>query len=341
MYVHETPPFTFRTEDILDPNDLNENAAYVARVGEAVFQKRYTHSILTLPYVLSCATGYSHTDSQELRRYRFKCHQTVVLERIILIGNVSAGAEVTVDLYVESTGLAPSGVTNPILTVADGSLAAVEERDLFGQSVVLSADVEYCLELKGTSFSTQRLDLQLHLRADRFNIAGTDEYPAVQPALYTEADTLDGPAISADVAACAAVVTAGVALTTGVKPMFFQATGFTTSTDADLLRFSIPRVDSGAARSRVVRIFGYAVMASAPAPGSGVIFTLETSAGSSLATAIAGVSGAAFGSGSSSTAVNLAGSGVDSGTTSDDYRLVISSNTAVSCGKAYAYIWIE
>ena len=334
MKILSKPPFEYKTGSLMDPNDVNQNQQYMLRAIAECGSKRFSHTPVVLPYYTDCATGYSQADSSEKLSYRFSAMDTVWLEHAFLDGYVSGTA--TINLYDTATGLAPSGVVNPILSASGTTF------DLTGQVIQLDAGHTYRFGLEGTSFSTTKLDLVLHFRSDRFNTAGTDTLVTPSVTSFTEASPLSATTFNANVSAINNAVTSNTGKTRAAKPMVFIAQNFTPSTDGYLLQWTIPVVDTSVYRSKVVKMDVFALYSTAGSAGNQVTWTLNNASGVSTGlTASADMNGVTFATASSSTSVALesATTGAQSNT-SKDFSLTVSTN-AHTVVKSYAVLWIE
>lgn len=348
MKVHTTSPFWFRNGALLDPAIHNQNTMYARDVVDDVSSKRYTHTPLTFSYVESCATGYTQALSAEKRSYRFTCPNTIELERAIFHyqgTGAGSGASVFINLIDVATGNAPTGISNPILSITTDASSATQTA-AFVRPVTFTAGQQYRFEISASgNFTAEKADLTLHLRSDRYLPFGTDEYQEPTLVLLSEASTQDAATFLSTVTpiTTAATNNFSATYTPALKPFAVVAHNFISSTSINLLRFDIPRAMDTERRSNIVRVFLAVVMSANGAGGQTVSLQIQNQAGTVLSTTSVSVSGTQAAQTSATVATDLATytpPAIKTNTASD-YRLVLATNGAVSVFRAHALVFIE
>ena len=346
--IFTTSPYQFVVGELLDPSAQAMNTEYARDAVLDVAAKRFNHAPLTLQFVESCAVGYTQALSQEQRSFRFFCPNTIELVRAFFSyqgTGAGSGSTVQVNLVDMSTGLAPPGVTNPILTISADATASTQPAT-FLRPVVFTAGQQYRFELTASgAFAAEKAEVTLHLRSDRYTPAGTDQLQTPALVLLNETNDLSAATFAGTVTpiTTAAANNFGTALVPALKPILVSAHNFTNAAGfANLLRFDIPRATNTQRRANLIRVFLAAVMSSPGNAGQTVSLQLQDQAGGVLSTTSVSVAAAAAAQTTATIAVNLATStaGIKS-TTASDYRVVLATNDVISVYKAYAYIWVE
>lgn len=332
------PPWIFQTGHVLDPQHINDNLDYVVGAAEDVYGRRFTHTPVVYPWHIDSVNGLTDGYSQEARSYRVRAVDTLWVERIYLDGYCISGTA-TLNVYDVATAMAPTGVTNPVATIS-----TTDDTVIFNQEMQIAAGSTYRFELAGT-FTTGRLDMIVHYRSDRFNQSGTDLYATPTFAHFTEESTVGAAAFQAQ---HDAVATAVADLATDgarcLKPFVVVASNFTSATDADTLRFEIPRIYSSRGTCTIYRIEGYAIYATAGSGGETVTWTLQNSAGTALGlTATCQMSGQTYNTASDSSPTvdtHSSTTGAES-LVANDYRITVANSSTKICTRAYCYLWVK
>ena len=273
----------FTSGDALSPTDLNDVFLYSKDALADVSEKRYALAAIVFPFVADVASGITNASILRVRTQRFTCPVACTVVRAFLNGNVTAASAMTIALKRADTGVVPTGATAPYLNVVAGSTTAVDVNDTNTQSVELDAGVSYDLIIEGSSFSTERCDVILHVQVDRWRAGGLMAVPD-----FAFADFTDGLADallvgSAGVGATVALATEVAKLTArGMSAAMVTSTGLTVlSVPADLLKV-IPVPSSSRCSSRIVR--AYLTSSSQAAVGNTCTATIRDATGTTVAT---------------------------------------------------------
>lgn len=337
-----TQPLTYVTGDVLAPEDLDRAWLYSRDAVADVAQRRWTKGFLTFPFVQDVATPYTNATTAELLSYRFTCPVTCQVERAFLSGNLTCTGDVQVNITKVSGGTTPTGATAPYLSTG-GTIASAstDTADVNVDRVQLEAGAEYKITVSGTTFSFDRFDVTLQVAVDRWNVSGALAIPNFNPTLLTDLNMADATLVAANNTALATEAVKFASALTAPTPMLFVAHGFTSATDTDLLRFTVPRFSNVRGQAIVKRIYVYAVMSGTG--GGTVTATLKSAGGSTLASASANVAGVTFASADSG-ALSVALTAAPTGTSADtsvDCRLEFANSSAgTSCLRAHAIVWI-
>lgn len=271
----------FTTGDSLSPTDLNDVFLYAKDALADVSEKRYAIAAITFTFIKNMAGGILNSSTIGVRTQRFTCPVACTVVRAFLNGNVTAASDMTISLQRAVTGVVPTGATTPYLNVVAGATTAADVNDTNTQSVVLDAGVSYDLIIGGTSFTTERLDVVLHVQVDRWRAGGALALPD-----FAFADFTDGLADALLVGS--AGVGATVDLTTQVAKLssramsaaMFTHTEFTTVDSTGLRTLPVP--SSFRSSSRIVR--AYLTSSSRNLLGNVCSATLKNAAGTTVAT---------------------------------------------------------
>lgn len=274
----------FTAGDALSPTDLNDVFLYAKDALADVSEKRYALAAIVFPFVADVANGITNASILRVRTQRFTCPVACTVVRAFLNGSVTAASDMTIALKRAVTGVVPTGATTPFLNVAAGATTTADVDDTNTQSVSLDAGVSYDLVIEGSSYSTERCDVILHVQVDRWRAGGPLAVPG-----FDFVDFTDGLADALLVAGSAGVGGAA-GLTTEVAKLsaramsaaMVTATGFNLfSVPADLLKV-IPVPSSLRCASRIVR--AYLTSSSQAGVGNSVSAVLKNAAGTTVAT---------------------------------------------------------
>lgn len=330
------PPHKFKTGALLDPNRINDNMAYMLDANNDVASKRFSKSIISIPFEVDVANGYTDGYSQEVRSYRFTAVHTMWIERAFLEGQLASGTA-TLSVFNIATGLPPAGVVNPIFTPTTDYAQLY-----YGSEILIPAGTTLRFELTGTPFVVDKLDLILHIRTDRFFTGSTNVVSNPIVTNLTQADGIAAATLSTNYAAIDAAVAANSTKNTARKVMFFVANNFTNSTDVDLLRWDIPRTDANGNRQTVIGINLFAIYATTGTTSTFVSWSLQTETGGTTGVSAAAPMSGLILSGSTTVATSTLATavpGIESDSTKD-YRITVANSSAINCVKSYAYVWI-
>lgn len=342
MKVHTTQPVVFATGEVLDPDDLNEVALYAQDALGDVAGRRFTRGVLLLPFVEDVGTPYIETMNAEELTFRFICPVTCVVERGFLHANLVSSAVVNV-LITKGASTQPTGCTDPYLSTGAAVASAADDTlDINVDRFVMTAGTEYRIKLSTTgTFTADRFDVSLHILTDRWTPAGATSVPSISPTLFKDADAPNGT----NVAAIATALTSAAGRLASEKnaPAPFLAAvrhHFTSVTDADTLKFLIPRLNASRCQGIVRRVYLWAYMAGTG--GGTVTATVRKADTTVVVTVTANVAGVTQASGDSGALVDdLTDSGASPATAADDWSIELANSSAgTDCVKAYALVWL-
>lgn len=273
----------FTSGDALSPTDLNDVFLYAKDALADVSEKRYALAAIVFPFVDDVANGITNASILRVRTQRFTCPVACTVVRAFLNGSVTAASAMTIALKRAVTGVVPSGATIPFLNVAAGATTAADVDDTNTQSVSLDAGVSYDLVIDGSSYSTERCDVILHVQVDRWRAGGALAVPGLYFIDFTDglADAL--LVGSAGVGATVELTTEVAKLSArGMSAAMVTSTAFNFVTPAaDLLKV-IPVPSSLRCSSRIVR--AYLTSSSQAGVGNSVSAVLKNAAGTTEAT---------------------------------------------------------
>lgn len=338
MKVLTTSPVVFATNDVLDPGDVSETYNRARDSLLDVEQKRWEHHTIVLPFVESLSSTYTQASSLEERTYRFMCPTTCIVERAFLNANLVSSADVQVTI-ASVAAVTPAGATTPWLATG-GAVAAntVDVTDLNVDRVLLVAGTTYLIVVSsGGTFTLSRFDVILHVATDRWTQAGSSVLPAYNPTLPTDANAIDATVIASNNSTLATAAALFSANKLAPAPELMVAHNVT---NAAAVTFRIPRLDSTRAQCIVVRLMLFVHMDSA-ATAATVTALLKDNSGATVQTltaAMAGVSQKTVDSGVIAQSLAAVASSANS---SDDFTLVVSTNTADNVRKVYALMWVS
>ena len=340
MKVLTEQPIRFATGGLVDPDEVNKAFLYAADALEDVSERRWQRTAVVLPYTVDCAVPYTQALSGDVLAYLFTAPWDCVVERGFLSGNITTGSTsaLVVDVVDTVGGQIPAGCTSPFLSVGPVGPVAAEVFDRSAGSFRMLAGQTYQFSIKASpSFSTNRLDLILHLAVDRW---ASTPYPSFDPVLLTDANAADPGVVNGNKSA---LVIEAAKLTTvrGLSPMVCVKHNFNNATSVNALLFPIPRLRTPRAFQRVVRIDFVVVMATTA--GTTVTCGLHNNGGTLLASAVANVAGVATATattGPIAVVIDTTTTGITAIPTSD-YSIRFSAGSAVNVLKAYATVWTE
>lgn len=335
MKVLTEQPVKFATGGTLAPEDLNRVMLYAQDAVADVAQRRWAKATLTLPFTRTVGDPYTQALAAEELTWRFACPFECVLERAYLSGNLTCTGQLQFSLTT-AAGATPTGATTPYLAT-DGSVtdATVDTADFNVDRVVLSAGVEYKLTVSGTTFSLARADVTLFLAVDRWKSSGSLDVPVFTPTLHLASGSPNATTVNANTTALALQANKFQSAR-GMTPVFFAVTDLAGGATQTM---SLPRWES--TRARAVFTYTYAAAVMASSTTGTLSIAVKNSSGVSVGGQTLNVSASTFGSQLINGSLqSLTGSGVSASTTSD-YTVSITNNTAVNALKAYVIVWVE
>jgi hypothetical protein len=334
MKIKPQAPHQYIDGELLAPSKVNRNNAYFKSAIEAVADKRFSYSVVTLPFYLGI-TGISQADNQGTRSYLIYAPLTMTIEQMFLNGSLASGAA-TVVIYDAVTGTtAPSGVANPIFTTTTTS-----QELSYTQGITIPAGSTYRIEITGATFTTSKLDLIMHIKTDRFMPGSSDvkQTPIFTP--VTEADAINATTFASQISAMSAVVTANSNNTNAVRVEAYVFANVATGTDADLRRREVALSTSTVATGTVHTMFQHSSYASSGAVFTTVAATLGDASGTTtgLATscAMSGVTEAT----ATDSSPQVALTGASASNSALDYRITLVNSAATNSPKTVVWLFI-
>jgi hypothetical protein len=188
-------PALFRTGGTLSPRDINENLTHMETLLRDAQERRYINHVLRLPLQTSLDAPYTNASDVRRRTYSLLFPQRLALERTYFRFYGSGTAPVTVTLEAFISGSTPKSFLTVTPIASDGEHVAFTNDRL-----ILNADIRHDFVVTGASFSSKASYLELHLRSDRFNTAGTDLVVPYKPALVRGGEARDADRIQAELA---------------------------------------------------------------------------------------------------------------------------------------------
>lgn len=343
MKVITTPPVVWETGEIFTPEDQNRVYLYAKDAISDVAEKRFTRSPLVLPFVTDVGSAYTEALTAENRSYLFICPTTCIIERAFLHANMTSNAEVQVNITKLSGGATPDGATTPWLSSGGAIASAAEDTEDNNQDrILLEANTPYVIAVTSSgTFTLERFDVVLHLLTDRWLPSGTLAIPLFSPVLVTDESPRNASFVTSNNSALATEAAKFAANKLAPAPFVCIKHGVLSTTDADLLRFTLPRFSDARAQAVVRRLYVAAAMTDTT--GGTVSATLKDAGGATLASVsqnMAGITRTSKDSGAISHA--LAGSGKSPATTGDDYRIELANTSATNNALwLLAFAWIS
>ena len=333
--ISNTSSVNFNNDNALSPNDINDVFLYAKDALADVGEKRYALAAISFPFVVNMSTGLTNASSIQARRQRFICPVDCTIVRAFLEGSVTAASAMTIDITTAALAT-PTGATVPYLNVAAGATTAADVSDVNIQSVTLVAGETYNLTISGTSFTTERCNVVLHVLVDRWRATGALDVP-----YFNYVDLLDtnGVGDAAAVNAASAALSTETAKFTrrAMSPSMHIRTGFTSGTaPADLL-CSFPTPSPTRNVGRLVRAY---LTSSTAATGQVVTATVRNSAGGVITTLSnnhAALTLMSVDSGALSTSFSTG----DVSDPADDFTIQFAASTGVVVERAAVVLWIE
>lgn len=330
--VSSTIPVVFGNTRALAPNDINDVFLYAKDAVADVGEKRYAIAAISFPFVQDMSTGLTNASSVQARRHRFICPVDCTIVRAFLEGSVTAAAAMQVNIATAG-GATPAGATTPYLNVAAGATTATDVDDVNIQPVTLDAGQTYNLTLSGTSFTTERCNVVLHVLVDRWRATGALDVPVFDYVDFTDTDgTGDAAAVNAASAALAAE--SAKFSRRAMSPSLHVRTAFTStgSPFVDVIPMAAPTRNAGG----IVRAY---LSSSTAAFGQVVTATIKDNSGVTVAT-MSNNHAASLIMTVSSGALSIPWSG-DVTDFAKDYTVEFSASTGVVVERAALLLWME
>ena len=330
--ISTTSSVNFNNDNALSPNDINDVFLYAKDAVADVGEKRYAIAAISFPFVQDMANGLTNASSLQSRRHRFICPVDCTVVRAFLEGSVTAAAVMQVDITTAALAT-PAGATIPYLNVAAGATTAADVEDINIQSVTLDAGQTYNLTLSGTSFTTERCNVVLHVLVDRWRSTGTLDVPSFD---YTDLVDTDGTGDAAAVNASSAALAVESAKFSrrAMSPSYHVRTGFTSASGT--LVAVIPAPSSTRNASRIVRAY---LTSATAATGQVVTAVLKDSGGTTIATMSNNHAAFTLMSVDSGALADAWDGAVNN--PADDYSITFSASTGVVVERAAVILWTE
>lgn len=331
--VSSTIPVVFGNDRALAPNDLNDVFLYAKDAVADVGEKRYAIAAISFPFVQDMSTGLSNASSSQARTQRFISPVDCTIVRAFLEGSVTAAAATTIDITRVTGGTTPDGATVPYLNVAAGATTSVDVEDINIQSVTLDAGEAYNLIISGSSFTTERCNVVLHVLVDRWRSTGTLDVPSFDYVDITDTTGV-GDAAAVNAASAALAVQSAKFTRRAMSCIHLTRTAFTSASGT--LVAVIPAPSSARNASRIVRAY---LTSSTAATGQVVTAVLKRHTGTTLATLSNNHASANILTADSG-ALTIAWDG-DVVSPSQDYTVEFSASTGVVVERAALLLWCE
>lgn len=331
--ISTTSSVNFNNDNALSPNDINDVFLYAKDAVADVGEKRYALAAISFPFVQDMSTGLSNASSSQARTHRFICPVDCTIVRAFLEGSVTAATAMQIDITRVTGGTTPDGATVPYLNVAAGATTATDVEDINIQSVTLDAGFTYNLIISGSSFTTERCNVVLHVLVDRWRATGSLDVPAFD---YTDLTDTSGTGDAAAVNAASAALAAQSAKFTrrAMSPSLHVRTAFTSASGT--LVEVLPLPSSTRNVGRIARAY---LSSSTAATGQVVTAVLKDNSGTTLAT-LSNNHAASLILTADSGALALTWDG-DVTNFVKDYTVEFSASTGVVVERAALLLWIE
>lgn len=322
----------FNSNTALSPADINDVFLYAKDAVSDVGEKRYAIAAISFPFVQDMSTGLTNASTLQARRHRFICPVDCTIVRAFLEGSVTAAAAMTVDITT-SGGSTPSGATVPYLNVEAGATTAVDVEDINIQAVTLDAGVTYNLTMSGTSFTTERCNVVLHVLVDRWRATGALDVPAF---VYTDLVDSDGTSDADKVNAASAALAVESAKFTrrAMSPSYHVRTAFTSASGVLVEVLPLPSMTRNV--GRIVRAY---LSSATAATGQVVTAAIKDNSGVTVAT-LSNNHAASTLMTANSGALALTWDG-DVTDFAKDYTVEFSASTGVVVERAAVILWME
>ena len=342
--------FKFTSGDILSPTDLNQVWRHASEAVTDTFSRRYKEVPVLLSFTKDVATGYTDSDSAEVRQFRFSPPQYTYITEAFLNGNITSNDKVQITIRDAATGQTPAGCTLPWLELDSTGGVAADVSNVNQAQFQLSPQ-QYIIEIVPLGTMTvNTLDLVFFVKSDLFLGIGSENVPSFFPTFVSDSSALDASVQDANKASFESQAASAPLLTTAT-PIFFCAHNINifSSSSNNFRRFYIPRfygtTTPGLGRALQVAIsMSIWWKSSSPvSPGYNVSVSLYSPSFSGQAVDF--VSGVSRSSGFANT-TSFSSSGIyqsstnASTNTSIDFYLEFSSSFSVVMDKVFGVLWV-
>lgn len=341
IVVDSVPVVWFTAGEAVAPEDVNHTFQYLQDALADVSEKRFAIGSVTMPFVISVMNGVSNISSDGLKTYRFRAPFPCTILRCFLDGDLTSTARLDVDIVEAGTSIRPTGATIPLLSLPTQTDGTIDVNDINVNKVQLLKDTTYELTLSGGgTFSTQRLDLTLHIAVDRYMFSGSMADPQ-----FAFRQFVDGVASGDDIATIESDYTLAVNnLINSIGRACFHLTqaDFNSGTVPELLSKMIPSFSNSRANARIERIILTSYVETVGAIG--VTATLKNAALATVATVTTSHASAKMVTQDSGVlSVPLSSLTGDASDSADDLTLEFSTTAPGGnpCVRASALVWVR
>lgn len=192
-------PVTFREGEPLDPNDLMVNNTELERQLEFMGNRRFSHSVVSIPLTEGSNIS-SESTAADRRRWYIPNVNGMSIERIIFRFYGNGDDDVYLSLR-DQNGNLPSGLPDKLVVVSP-SASDAKLVSTYAQRVVLQNNLR--IELKGSNNFEAKPGscVELHLRFDRHNrgFSNADLYQQYIPDDYNDGETISADQFNDDTA---------------------------------------------------------------------------------------------------------------------------------------------
>lgn len=332
--ISTTSSVNFNNDNALSPNDINDVFLYAKDAVADVGEKRYAVAAISFPFVQDMSTGLSNASSSQARTHRFICPVDCTIVRAFLEGSVTAASAMQIDITRVTGGLTPDGATVPYLNVAAGATTATDVEDINIQSVTLDAGFTYNLIISGSSFTTERCNVVLHVLVDRWRATGSLDVPAFD---YTDLTDTSGTGDAAAVNAASAALAVESAKFTRRAMSCFMVTRTAFTAASGTLVAVIPAPSNTRNASRIVRAY---LTSSTAATGPVLTARIKDSSGTPITPTLSNDHASATILTADSGAIAEDWDG-DVSNPAEDYTVELESSGGVVVERATLLLWLE
>lgn len=173
MTIPLNPPFQFYTDQTIDVYKINANWDRIKRDLDDRIAQRFVYASVAIPFHKTVSSAFTQATPQTVRRYSLKATKRVSIDKGFFEFYGIASAAVTVTVLVN--GVAPSGITNPYMSVTPDGATDTSVSDFNPAPFVLEVGDVLTVEITSTgTFSSKNTWLTLVAKSDRHNTAGTN-----------------------------------------------------------------------------------------------------------------------------------------------------------------------
>lgn len=333
--ISSISPVQFADGQAVAPEDVNRVFDYCADVVDDVSQKRFAICAVEFPFIDSVAAGVTNASTLQLRTWRFVCPVNCSVLRGFVVGNLTAASAVSIALTSVATSLPPTGGTVPYLSIPAGAVPAVEVDDINVQRCSLTAGTVYELVVSGTSFTTERCDVVLHIAVDRWHLTGSVDEPRFLPFRFVDT-VADGDAVAANVSALD--LEAAKFDARGMACVQVWARNFNNATAVADRTFLLPSYLASRANARIVAVYLSSAVA---ATGTTVTATVRNAAAATVATASNNHAALTIMTSANPVGASITINAGDPSLPAQDFSVEFSSNNATICNRAALLVWVR